>query len=360
MTQRKTTRIETASRSRPRPGPAVAPQPAFAPPYPPGWFDRLTHTIDRLPGPHWVTYVAAYLLYMVVVVLVVWRSGRSLTPEVAFTTALPFYGFWLIHYLNGRASASLEAFRPAFTGTEPELRIVRWRLTTIPGGPTLLVSGAALALGIASSLGWDSSSPEQRLGTLAYYATAVFAGLYAYHAVRQLRLVTSLYVHHARVDLHNVAPLYSFSALSAHTAIGMLFILSGAVLITPEGLTSGFLVGAFLYGLLAILAFLLPLVGLHRRLAETKERELAENARRWQTCVTELYRAVDGGRLSATDRVNQTLAALERGRSMIERVPTWPWKPETLRSLVAALILPIVIWLAQYGLGRAFQQLSGQ
>src|SRR3990172_11633621 len=102
----------------------------------------------------------------------------------------------------------------------------------------------------------------------------VFAGLYAYHSVRQLRLVTSLYAGWSRVDIHNVAPLHSFSTLSSHTAIGMLLILSGAVLITPNQLTGGFLVGAILFGALAVLTFLLPLAGLHRRLAAEKDLAL--------------------------------------------------------------------------------------
>jgi hypothetical protein len=326
---------------------------AFVPPYPVSWFDRLTATIDRLPGPYWAPYLVAGLLYLGVVGLVVWQSGRPFTPGAVFTNVLPFYGFWLIHYLNRRAAWSLERFRAAFTGTERELQSVRWRLTTLPARPALAVSLAALLLGIASSLSWNSFSPlENLLGTLAYYATMAFGGLYAYHAIRQLRLVTALYAGRARVNLHNVAPLYSFSTLSAHTAIGMLLILSGAVLLTPEGLIGGLLVGAFLFGVLAVLTFLLPLAGLHGRLAEAKEQELRDNSRRWQACTAELYGRVDRGDWAKADRLNATLTALERGRTAIERVPTWPWRPETLRSMAAALLLPVVIWLLQFGLAR--------
>jgi hypothetical protein len=180
----------------------------------------------------------------------------------------------------------------------------------------------------------------------------VFAGLYAYHAIRQLRLVTWLYAERADVLLYNVARLYSFSTLSAHTAIGMLLILSGAVLITPSQLTGGFMVGAFLFGALAVLTFLLPLTGLHARLAAVKEQELLENSRRWQVSTAELYQRVDRRDWDGADRLNAILTALERGRTAIERIPTWPWRPEKLRGLVAALLLPLTIWLIQYGLAR--------
>jgi hypothetical protein len=272
--------------------------------------------------------------------------------EAVYSNSLPFYGFWLIHYLNRRAATSLQAFRPAFTGSEAELQEVHWRLTTLPARPAWIVSILALLMAIASSLGWGWSSPYQVLGNLAYFATMIFAGLYAYHAVRQLRLVTSLYAKQARVDLHNVAPLYSFSTLSAHTAIGMLAILSGAVLITPAGLVGPWLAGSIIFGALALLTFLLPLTGLHRRLVEAKEQELLDTSRRWQACTAELYLRVDRADWAGADRLNATQAALERGRSAIERIPTWPWRPETLRSVTAALILPLAIWLVQFGLQK--------
>ena len=272
--------------------------------------------------------------------------------EAVYSNSLPFYGFWLIHHLNRRAATSLQSFRPAFTGDEADLQDVHWRLTTLPAMSAAVVSIVALLLALVSSLTWSWTSPYLVFGNLAYYATMVFAGLYAYHAIRQLRLVTSLYAVRARVDIHNPTPLYAFSTLSAHTAIGMLLVLSGAVLFTPAGLVDGWLVGSIVFGTLAMATFLLPLSGLHRHLVEVKERQLQENTRRWQASMTELYRRVDQDDWDGADRLNATLTALERGRTATERVPTWPWRPETLRGLVAALLLPVTIWLIQYGLQR--------
>ncbi|MEX0788975.1 MAG: hypothetical protein WD906_09000 [Anaerolineales bacterium] len=325
---------------------------AFVPPYPPSWFDRLTEAIERLPGPYWVPYAIAGAVYLAAVGLSPAPPDPAPFREALFSASLPFYGFWLIHYLNRRASLSLDAFSPAFAGGQAELRDVHWRLTKLPALPALFVSFLALLLGFVSSLDWITTTPAEILGKLAYLATTVFGGLYAYHAIRQLRLVTELYAHRARIDLHTVAPLYSFSTLSAHTAIGMLFLLSAAVLITPSGLTGPFLVGAFAFGTLAVLIFLLPLAGLHRRLVEVKEAELLGNGRRWQACMAELYRGIDRGNPRTSDRINNSLAALERGRAAIERVPTWPWRPETLRGVVGALALPIMIWLIQFALQR--------
>jgi hypothetical protein len=37
----------------------------------------------------------------------------------------------------------------------------------------------------------------------------------------------------------------------------------------------------------------------------------------------------------------------------LARVPTWPWPPSTLRGFVIALVIPILIWLVQFGLQRS-------
>jgi hypothetical protein len=87
-------------------------------------------------------------------------------------------------------------------------------------------------------------------------------------------------------------------------------------------------------------------------LAEAKENALSENAQRWQACTAHLHRMIDRGQLGPADRLDKTLSALERTRGAIERIPTWPWRPETLRGLIAALLLPVIIWLIQFGLQR--------
>ena len=283
---------------------AVSDPEPFVPPDRPSWFDRLTAAIDRLPAPYWAPYWLAFVLWLGLIVMVLSRAGAPLTLALVYAHSLPFYGFWLLHYLDRRAAASLEDFRPAYTGGEAQLQEVRWRLTNLPATPALAVT-----------------------------------------------LVTWLYAERAQVNLHHLIPLRSFSTLTAHTAIGMLLVLSGAAIFTPEGLVGYWLVAALLFAGFAVLTFILPLAGLNRRLAGAKAQELAENARRWEAVMAELYRLIDRGDLPAADRLNGTLAALERGRIAIERIPTWPWRPETLRGMIGALVLPVLIFLAQRLLG---------
>ena len=68
--------------------------------------------------------------------------------------------------------------------------------------------------------------------------------------------------------------------------------------------------------------------------------------------LTLLQRRMDSLRLSGADDLNKTLSSLEIERAALQRIPTWPWEPGTIRGLAAALLLPIVIWLIQFVLER--------
>ena len=45
------------------------------------------------------------------------------------------------------------------------------------------------------------------------------------------------------------------------------------------------------------------------------------------------------------DKVLKTVDGAERQIAILERIPTWPWQPGTLRGVVTALFLPILLWL---------------
>jgi hypothetical protein len=49
-----------------------------------------------------------------------------------------------------------------------------------------------------------------------------------------------------------------------------------------------------------------------------------------------------------------TLSSIKTELAMIEKIPTWPWQPETLRVLITALAFPLGVWLIQLFLGRYF------
>jgi hypothetical protein len=66
---------------------------------------------------------------------------------------------------------------------------------------------------------------------------------------------------------------------------------------------------------------------------------------------TELYHRATANELTAASAVHDMLAALRSERTALERVNTWPWQSETLRSVVVVLVLPLLLWFVQWLLG---------
>jgi hypothetical protein len=90
----------------------------------------------------------------------------------------------------------------------------------------------------------------------------------------------------------------------------------------------------------------------HRRLAEAKELALAGLAAEKERTRSRLHQAVDAGKLERVDPLHKVLGALQSEAAEVAKVATWPWSPGTLRNLAGAVLLPVVLWLIQFGLGR--------
>jgi hypothetical protein len=45
------------------------------------------------------------------------------------------------------------------------------------------------------------------------------------------------------------------------------------------------------------------------------------------------------------EAIKHTLDGLIAERGVLEKVSTWPWEPETVRVVVTALLLPVVLWI---------------
>jgi hypothetical protein len=354
--------------------------PAFVPPYPPSWVDRLTALIDRAPGPAWLTFL---LLGLGAVLLQQWlqTSGGDYQPGRYLLLHLWVSGNFayllaMIFYLDRAAASAIEAFRPVLRSSHPDgtadddaltLSLLRYRLTTMPPRPAIWAGVAGvvvIGLGSMVSLG---GSPQQMMATFGgslatvplvsffgqFFLTQAIAGVLIYHTIRQLRLIDHVYRHHTRLNLYRLQPLYAFSVLSALTAGGILIYNYAWFAASPDLLEQNIsLVEGVFFSGIAALAFAWPLWGIHRRLVDEKKRLLQESSSRFEAAVSQLHRRVDRGRLNAMDDLNKALASLEIEQAALHRVPTWPWEPGTIRGLVAALLVPIVIWLTQIVLQR--------
>ena len=89
-----------------------------------------------------------------------------------------------------------------------------------------------------------------------------------------------------------------------------------------------------------------------RALQAEKDRRRAEANQTLDRVLSEVRDRVAAGEFAQVGSLNDAVAAATSGLNTINRISTWPWRPETLRGFLSAVVLPIVIWLITALLGR--------
>ncbi len=321
--------------------------------------------VDRLPGRSWVFYPTMALVLAFVSTAINWIDGTY--PIGTFN----IFHLWLAvqtpyllaltRYLDGAAESALNNFRPALKVSEEEYAELRYRLTIAPARPTLLGSLAGIAVAVPLSLmpnhltllGYSTGLPSTVIVFGFNSIQWIVAGALVYHTIHQLRLVSHIYATQAIVNLFDLSPLYTFSSLTSKTAVGVFIYNYLWVATAPQVLSTSMGIAIMIFfAVVNIIAFLWPLLGIHWRLVQEKQRLLREYSKRLEAMFAELISRVDAGELDRIDELHVTMTSLETGQNMLTRIPTWPWRPETLRWLVSALLLPLVVFSLQFVLQR--------
>jgi len=356
---RRATRSRSALGVKGSPSPEPPTQAPFLQPYPPSWLNRLIDWIDRSPRPAWVYYAAGVLLLATVLTVGQWLAG-GIDPEALVFSVYPVYFVALMHYLDGQARSALVRFRPALSVTDAEFARIKYELTTVPARGGWVAAALAIPLGILFILGSEPEpvSPEALPAEVIAVVTTVFTVaaffVLAYHTVRQLRRVSQLHAAAPTINLLQPRPTYAFSRLTSRTAIGVVAFLYFDFLINPPAGGAAFTYFVLTGGALVLMAaaFFLPLFGMHQRLVTEKARLNAEVNLTLETAYQDLLQGVRSRDYAGVGDLDKTLASLLKMREVIAKLSTWPWQPETLRGLVAAVGLPVAIWLIQFGLQR--------
>ncbi|MFQ5944010.1 MAG: hypothetical protein ACE5JF_10695 [Anaerolineales bacterium] len=363
----------------------IAGSPPARAPYTPSWMDRLTAWLDRMPGPVWSYYLAAAAAYCAVFLGIQASqgayAGQGFYPWHIFLALQPIFALAMMHYLDHAASGALARFGPAMASGQAQIEETHYRLTTLPARRTWIatVAGVLAYLTLFGSqvVGSDStpsgtSSPSalQAFGlsttplslimvALTFFLLWAFMGVLVYHTVQQLNVVRGLFVAEVSVDPFQPEPIYAFSSVTGLTAVLLLLNSYGWVwgVLAGPGQAAGVPTGPVLlvnvfFAALGIFLFVWPLWGAHRVLSLAKNQALARNADHFRTAAAEIHRKVAAKQGQGIDDWHKALAALDLERSQIQKIATWPWRPEALRGLVVAILLPIAIWIIQRLLER--------
>jgi hypothetical protein len=336
--------------------------------YAPSWVDRLTDGVRRLPGPSLFYYLGAWLGLLALELGVKWADGTypegGVFPFHVVLTLNVVYVVALMHYLDNMAERALERFRPALEVSEAEYARLRYELTTLPARPTLIASAVGAAWIVIFLVFFSDGLPAEAKVFTSPAATVLdgallFAiwwgnGALIYHTIHQLQMVSHIYSL-ARVNVFRLGPLYAFSALTARTAVGWLFITYAFIGSLPGLVNNPAVIGSVVgLTVLAVVTFALPLLGIHGMLEREKHRLLDEAGAQLELSILETHGHLDEHALDHVPALKTAMEYLLAEKEMLAKLPTWPWQPGTVGGLGAALILPILLWAIQHVLERFF------
>jgi len=188
--------------------------------------------------------------------------------------------------------------------------------------------------------------------TILLFLGSPFAFGFFYFVFRSLVGINRLYRKVKHINLFNLGPLYVLSRFTSR--VGMLFILYLVVNSLTTGAwgsqESGEAIAGFYLvfnGLIAILVFVLPLWGIHIRLAMAKEVASTENNQMIQEHFSAIQKNVKQGKIDKVTSLRAGNAALLEYRAELSKISTWPWDTATLRTFITALAVPMIVWGVQ-------------
>lgn len=319
------------------------------------WNDRLLEAIERWSLPLWASLPLLYLGLGALLHVIEWTLGPlpagEFSPFIASLPAYPLGILALIAAQNRVSASALARFRPATDLDDATFEVIRHDLTHQPALSAALLGIAFGALGVVIEVTKEGTDERLADHPAAYasmvvfsFAFYAFAGPWVVRTVRLLRQVDRLHRRAIRIELLDPDPLHALSSVTSLVGFSFVAVTSFSMVTDPEthqtaaGLALTLILLAF-----AVASFILPLWGMHRRLQTEKARLGGEVGRRIEVTTARLYAHVDENRPGATEERDRLLA-LVTTRDLIDKLGTWPWRPETPRWLISALIIPLALW----------------
>ena len=337
------------------------------------WLEWLLDAIDRVPGPRWSTYAGAFVVWMLLVASAGYLDHTFPFPWISPVLAVgPLLGLgllWATQSLSGFATRTLAALEPILTIGPDERETVARDLTRTPP----IWAAVALVVGTVSGVDSLITTPESwgvpaswppvtaALGIVVAVLNTTVILVFVARLLHQTLVIDRIHRGAVRIDLSRLEPLYGFAAYLSRAAILLIGIAIGGFSLVILAVARTFTLATsdyFLFGatlVVSVVAFVIPVRGLHDRISEEKDRRLSEVHASLATVLAEMERRVAVGDLEGAGRLNDAISAANAAVAVVAHAPTWPWRPETLRSFVSAVLLPVVLWAMITVLGRVLE-----
>jgi hypothetical protein len=316
--------------------------------------------VGRLRFPYWLSYLILFFLQSLLTHALAWMFGGL--PVLRFNPILFVYPLWiwapliLMTHLNRIALEALADFSPLLEADEEQLERLKVEFTVMPTRGVIIsgVIWSIIYLGL-TLLTFKAYSAAFGMGPFIS-AVVTFEGLISfatgsaiyYHSFRQLRLVNLAVKMVRQFNLFHLNPVYSFSRVTSQIGVAWMIMLSLTLLLFPIKLATAPLLAILaLQMLLAVAAFVLPLLFVNRRLVFEKRRLLAEHNLRLASTLERLHNSLDEKKMDEVGQLNSAVNGLNLERTILTGISTWPWRVNTLTTFLSTLGLPIFIFLIQ-------------
>ena len=321
--------------------------------------------IARLPAPYWLTYLVLFILQGLLSHILSWWDGWL--PPFTFNTLNLIFPLWfwaplaIMTYLNSISLAAISSFKPLLEGSDEEIQQLKDKFSTMPSRPLLVSSIIWFLVYVALNyLARQTFFSEYGLGPLAILYTLIMglptfvigSSIY-YHSLRQLRLIHQTVRRVKKFNLFNLEPVYAFSQVTAKTGIAWIILLSLTLVFFPLQLATMLTLSMYtVQVVLALAAFVLPVWIVHQRLEEEKRQLVAELNQRVELTLKKLHHCLDENKLDEVEQINELINGFNAEREILNKIPTWPWRPGVFTGFISAIVLPIVLFLVQYFIGN--------
>jgi hypothetical protein len=341
-------------------------QPArFQEPFEISWFDRFSSAIDTLRPPYWLltTFIVVFTLGTSYIISKLQASPFEWSFTLLYSYLQILYFLLTLRHLGLFATRSLERTRRAMRINDEQFERLQMRFANTPRNQarwgTLIGAGFAILIAIGTlfvpevtaqfSTVEVSLTPVGVVTELILLSIWILNGFLVAFIVHKLRMIDVIYTQWTDVNPFQPRALYSLANYSGRTAI--LWVLPSIPwIILDPGLFS--LVTAILFSILGLLIYILPLMGVHRLLEQAKADLLDQNGAQVKSTIEDMNHHLQSQHLEDFASLDSVLSGLERSRTAIDRISTWPWQVDSFRRVIVALLLPLLIWLAQFFLGR--------
>ena len=333
-------------------------------PFKASWIHRFSAWVDRLPIPAWFFYLLVLFTGGAIQHLCAWRNGSLGVGQ--FSSLLALTWIWLVEqlyyygHLNPRfARQALDEIRPLLDLDDEGFRLLSYEFIMTPATPALVLQILGLVFGLVFAAVVRPVSPETNYDLFGFLLlnwgltqAMTFAAFYA--IIRQMAMVSRVIRQIKRLDIYNIKPLYGLSKLTASIGIAIVVIaVSNYLTRMPQHIGSTIAVVFYAsFSALALAVFVVPLTEINRRLRREKERLQRTVNASIQDAFNTVREGFHSNELGQMPSLQAGIEAMLRERTLLETIPTWPWAPSTFRGFLAAVFLPLFLWLVQQLLGR--------